>query len=105
MHLLFFLLAILFFSSFGNAQDSLLIPRGDKLLSTISGRSENLSVKLDKKSANALSQLQKQEEKIRQKLSRLDSSKAKELLANAQEKYSALKNKIENPSGLTQYSP
>ena len=87
------------------AQDSALhcLPSG--YLSAISKKSDDLNQKLDKKSDKALLQLQKQEEKIRRKLSRIDSSKAKELFSNAEEKYGALKNKIENPSALTQYIP
>jgi hypothetical protein len=66
---------------------------------------DDVSEKLDKKSEKALSQLQKQEDKIRRKLSRLDSSKAKQVFGDAESKYTELKQKLEKPSSLTQYIP
>jgi Skp family chaperone for outer membrane proteins len=50
----------------------------------VSGKLDDLSDKLDKKSEKALSQLQKQEERIRRKLSRLDSSKTKQVRSDSQ---------------------
>ena len=87
------------------AQDTALHPLPSKYLSQLSSRTEGLTQKLDKKSENAIGQLQKQEEKIRRKLSRLDSSKAKELFNDAEEKYENLKTKLENPSALKGYIP
>ena len=87
------------------AQDTALHPLPSKYLSQLSSRTEGLTRKLDKKSEKAIAQLQKQEEKIRRKLSRLDSSKAKELFNNAEEKYGTLKRKLENPSALQGYIP
>ena len=74
-------------------------------LNVVSKKAGDIDQKLDKKSEKALAQLQKQEEKLRRKLYRLDSSKATVLFVNAEAKYGELKNKIENPSQLTQYIP
>lgn len=76
-----------------------------KYFDLVSKKGEDLNQKLDQKSEKALAQLKKQQEKIKRKLSRLDSSKAKELFAGTEEKYKSLRNKIENPSALTQYIP
>ena len=74
-------------------------------LNVVSKKAGDIDQKLDKKSEKALAQLQKQEEKLRRKLFRLDSSKAKELFVNAEAKYGELENKIKNPAKLTQYIP
>jgi Skp family chaperone for outer membrane proteins len=94
-----FLILIIALSSAAvlKAQDTALHPLPSKYLSQLSSRTEDLTQKLDKKSEKAIAQLQKQEEKIRRKLSRLDSSKAKELFNNAEEKYGSLKTKLEKP--------
>ena len=100
------LVVLSFFGKITIAQrDTILSSLSSSYLSQLSSRTGDLTQKLDHKSEKALSQLQKQEEKIRRKLSRIDSSKAKELFTNAREKYGALKSKIENPSALTQYIP
>jgi hypothetical protein len=87
------------------AQDTALHSLPSKYLSQVSSRTEGLTQKLDKKSEKAIVQLQKQEEKIRRKLSRLDSSKAKKLFSDAEEKYGSLKTKLENPSAFKGYIP
>lgn len=74
-------------------------------LSQVSGKLYDLTGKLDKKSSKALSELQKEEDRIKRKLSRLDSSKAKQIFGDAESKYNELKQKIDNPSSFTQYIP
>ena len=87
------------------AQDTALHPLPSKYLSQLSSRTDDLTQKLDKKSEKAIAQLQQHEQKIRRKLSRVDSSKAKELFNDAEEKYENLKTKLENPSALKGYIP
>lgn len=87
-----------------NAQDSSRMISSE-YLGTVQLKASALTEKLDKKSAKALSDLQKQEEKIRRKLLRLDSSKAKELFDGAKAKYQELEQKLNNPSSLTPYIP
>jgi hypothetical protein len=102
--LFFFVLACLFIVSKAQRADSLSsLPAN--YLSQLSGKLNDVSDKLDKKSSKALSQLQRQEEKIRRKLSRLDSSKAKQVFSDAEAKYKELEQKLNNPSSLTQYIP
>ncbi|MBL7709152.1 MAG: hypothetical protein JNJ86_08760 [Chitinophagaceae bacterium] len=63
-----------------------------------------LSSKLDKKAAKVLAKFQKQEEKMRAKLMKIDSSAAKELFNNAAAKYKGLEEKLKN-GGAGQYIP
>src|SRR5688572_3762401 len=95
---------ILFFCLLLQAQDSTQRV-SSKYLDAVKSKASDLSEKLDKKSEKALTQLQKQEDRIKRKLARLDSSKAIEVFGDAESKYTELKQKLENPSSLTQYIP
>jgi hypothetical protein len=100
--LLFFCLCV---TSKAQTTDTVLHQLPANYLTQVSGKFDDVSEKLDKKSEKALVALQKQENKIRRKLSRLDSSKAKQVFGDAGSKYTELKQKLENPSSFTQYIP
>jgi len=87
------------------AQDTSLQQLPAAYLSKVSARVEDLKGDIDRKSQKAIAQLQKQEEKIKRKLSRIDSSKAKEVFGSAEDKYKSLQQKLENPRELTSYIP
>lgn len=64
-------------------------------LTKISGKTNNLEQKLDRRSAKALQRLQKQEEKIRRKLASTDSSKAITIFSTAKEQYAQLEQRLQ----------
>src|SRR5688500_16049006 len=101
----FLLIALVLLFASGRAQDSSGIKLPADYLSQLSSRASELEGKLDKKTDKALAQLQRSEEKIRRKLSKLDSSKAKQVFDGAQEKYAGIKQKLSNPGKLSQYMP
>jgi hypothetical protein len=88
---------LLIFSFCTAAQDSSnsLQPLSNNYFKTVSERASKLDEKLDRKSQKALEQFQKQEERIRKKLSKIDSSKAVEVFGRASEKYNSLEQKLE----------
>ncbi|MFN8288969.1 MAG: hypothetical protein U0U70_01810 [Chitinophagaceae bacterium] len=77
----------------------------DKYLTAVSSKAKTLQSRLDKKSVKALSQFKKQEDNIIRKISKIDSSKAKELAAIAKERYAQLEAKLANPGKLMNYIP
>src|SRR5690348_4297022 len=89
-------LLFIFFHSF--SQDSLfsITPVSNNYLESVSGQANKLDEKLDRKSQKTLEQFQKQEEKIKRKLARIDSSKAAYLFSNATDQYKSLGNKLNN---------
>lgn len=91
------------FPSFG--QDSSLVQLPAAYLDHVSGRVTSIEARLNKKTAKALRDLERQEQKMRRKLARLDASKAKEVFGDMQERYSNLKQTIEHPEGFTSYIP
>lgn len=104
--ILFLLLCSLAISTFG--QDTALAPNAPlpaAYLDKVSGRISSIEQKLDKHTLKALTALEKQEQKMRSKLARLDSAKAKEVFNDIQEHYSSIKQKLEHPEGLTSYIP
>jgi hypothetical protein len=87
---------LLFFFFHSYSQDSLssIQPVSNKYLESVAGRADKLDEKLDRKSQKALEQFQKQEEKIKRKLSKIDSSKAASVFNNAADKYKSLEEKL-----------
>ena len=79
--------------------------RSDKYIHAVANNSASIEAKLDKKSAKALAQLKKQEDRIIRKLSKIDSSKAKELAVTAKARYEQLEAKLKNPGKLMNYVP
>jgi hypothetical protein len=77
-----------------------------RYLEVVASNASQLERKLEGKSDKALAQLKKQEEKIRRKLARIDSSKAAQFFGNAQAKYQSLENKLNGKlSSVRQYIP
>ena len=74
-------------------------------LTTISSKTGKLERKLDKSAEKALARLQRQEEKMRNRLWKIDSLSAKNIFGNTEEKYSQLKRKLESPGKLSNYIP
>ena len=88
------------------AQDSVQITRqiSTGYIDAVAVKAKSLEEKLDKKSEKALNQLQKQEEKLRSKLEKIDSIAAKNAFAGAENKYKELAQKLKD-SKLRQYIP
>ena len=63
-------------------------------LTTIASKADHLEQKLDHRSAKALQRLQKQEEKIRRKLTKKDSLKAVAIFGNASGQYEQLDDRL-----------
>ena len=80
-------------------------PIPQRYIETVTAKAAGIEQQLDKKTAKALAGLKKQEEKIIRRLSKLDSSKAKELAATAKAKYAQLEEKLRNPGKLMNYIP
>ena len=90
------------------AQDSAVIAITQlpgKYLEQVNAKAKSLEQKLDNKSAKAVAQLQRQEEKIKHKLAKIDSLAADNIFSNATEKYKQLDEKLKAPSKLMQYIP
>jgi hypothetical protein len=96
-HHRFLLTPLLFFYFHSYSQDSLssIQPVSNNYLESIGGRADKLEEKLDRKSQKALGQFQKQEERIKRKLSRIDSSKAASLFNNAADQYKSFEQKLQ----------
>jgi hypothetical protein len=76
-----------------------------KYFEAVSKKAGTLEQQLDRKSAKALARLQKQEEKIKRKLAKIDSLAAHNVFAEAEAKYKQLEEKLKGPNTLTQYIP
>jgi hypothetical protein len=88
-------------------QDSLLISPAQitRYAEKVSGKAADLQGKLDKKSSKAIAAFRKQEEKLKRKLVRLDSAKAKQLFANADQQYQRLEQRLQQTGSLQHYIP
>jgi hypothetical protein len=95
-HLLLFL--VLSIAKQGMAQDSLssLPSISPKYLESISLKAEKIQDNLGKKSKKALAQFQKQEDKLRRKLSKIDSTKANAIFCGVSDQYKALGDRLQN---------
>jgi hypothetical protein len=83
-------------------QEATLVP--EKYIDRVASQSQKLEQALDKKSQKALAQLQKQENKIKKKLSgKIGSLAADSVLANTAEKYKELEEKLMNGKLTGQY--
>ncbi len=76
-----------------------------KYLDKVSGKANQLNEKLDKKTAKALQQWQKQEERIKRKLAKTDSLKAIAIFGNTKRQYEQLEQKLQSKTSLKQYVP
>ena len=70
-----------------------------KLLRKMQARTTDLNQRLTKQTAYCLQRMQRQEEKMRKKLSRVDSIAAKQLFSGSAEQYAAMAQKIKTDSG------
>ena len=103
--LFFILCAVCLYVLPTGAQDSVLSELPSKYFSAVTSRVDHLEQQLDQRSQKALEVFQKSEARLKRKLSKIDSLKAKELFASTEERYTSLKQKIENPDGFTEYIP
>ena len=75
--------------------------KADKLLSSVSQKTQAVEEKLDKATEKYLQKLQKQESKLREKIFKKDPTLAKQLFAGVEAKYAALQTA---PQQLSKYS-
>jgi hypothetical protein len=87
------------------AQDSSKVQLPSRYLDNISSRANQLEQKLDQKTDKVLSHMMKQEEKMKGKLMKIDSLKAKEVFGNIEEKYKNLKQRLANKLPGKKYIP
>jgi hypothetical protein len=78
------------------AQDTTLVQLPSNYLDQVSIQANHLEQKLDKRSRKALEQMKKLEERMKEKMSRGDSAKAKEIFGNAEQKYADLEQRLQN---------
>jgi len=74
-------------------------------LDNITYKASQLEQRLDNKSKKALQQLLKQENKIKRKLGRIDSLKAKEIFSHTEQQYQNILRKAKNAGNNKQYIP
>lgn len=104
------LIAWLLFAITSYAQSSQSIPDQSipflpaKYLDNISDKASTLEHQMDKHSAKALSKMQKQEERIRRKLFKIDSVKASQLFNGSQQQYERLTQEIEKKGSANYYT-
>ncbi|MCC6286664.1 MAG: apolipoprotein A1/A4/E family protein [Chitinophagaceae bacterium] len=99
------LVYLLMLTSYGllHAQDTTISPINlpEKYLSSVDKKMQSLDDQLSQQSAAYLNKLSKQEEKIRKKLAKLDSSKAAEIFGEAKKSYEQLSQKLNAIDGKT----
>jgi hypothetical protein len=88
-----------------HAQDSTVIQLPSKYLDKVSSKSNQLEQKIDDKTDKVLLQMMKQEEKMKRKLMKIDSLKAKEIFGNVEQKYQELKQRLATRLSGKQYIP
>lgn len=71
----------------------------------ISDKLSKIENRIDKRSGKVISQLQKQEKRLKKKLAKIDSIGAQKIFADAREKYDQLNQKISSTRKLSQYIP
>src|SRR5258706_8966895 len=87
------------------AQDSASIQLPSKYLNQISSKATELEQKLDDKTDKILVRMMKQEQKMKQKLMKIDSVKAKDVFGNVEQKYQALTQQLATKLGGKPYIP
>ena len=98
---------LLLLHSLAVCQDSVSISKiSSNYFDAISDKVGVISDNIDKKSAKALTQMQKLEAKIYRKLSKIDSLAAENIFSNSLEKYNALQQRLgDKANKLTRYIP
>ncbi len=71
----------------------------------VSAKADKLNSKLDDKTEKVLASLQKQQQRLRRKLFKVDSLAANNIFTNADNRVKELEQKLQNPQQLTQYIP
>jgi hypothetical protein len=71
-----------------------------RFLAKLQSRTANLNQQLTLQSTSYLQKMQKREERMRKKLSAVDSNAAKQLFANSQQQYTAMAQKISTDTGM-----
>lgn len=84
-------------------EDSTLVQLPAKYLDKVSSKASQLEQKLDKKADKALEGLMKQESKMKRKLAKIDSLKAKEIFGDAEQKYKELEQRLTSKLPGKQY--
>ncbi|HEY6505035.1 MAG TPA: hypothetical protein VIZ28_13750 [Chitinophagaceae bacterium] len=74
-------------------------------LDKVSSKANQLEQKLDMQTDKAVQQIMKQEAKMKRKLAKIDSLKAKEVFGNAEQKYKDLQEKLQSKLAGKQYIP
>ncbi len=74
-------------------------------LANLSDRISDISRKLDRHSESAIRDLQMREQKIYDKLFRIDSLRSRNMLSDAHARYSHFRDKLQSPGTLKQYIP
>jgi hypothetical protein len=90
------------------AQDSTgqsLLQIPSQYLESISSKSEKIEEKLDAKTKKALWQFRKQQNKLKRKLYKIDSSAANSIFNTAELKFSNLEKSFQQPQKSSQYIP
>jgi hypothetical protein len=77
----------------------------ERMLEAVIKKTTSLDDKLNKNLERSLKKLKKQEEKIQRKLALTDSLKAKQVFAEAKEKYAALDQKLNSTESFSGYIP
>jgi hypothetical protein len=96
-------LTLAIFVLLSKAQDSL--PKlPTNYIEKVTSKAGTLEQKLDKKTDKVLDQMMKQEEKMKNKLAKIDSSKAQEVFGDVQQKYRDIKERLTKLPGK-QYIP
>lgn len=99
-----FLLICLFGSCSGWSQDTTgTVPTN--YINAIEKRTDELTKKVDQKTARYLSKFKKREEKLLRKLARKDSTKAAQLLMTSKQKYQQLEKTLKGEKRLQEYIP
>lgn len=71
----------------------------------VSEKADKLNSKLDNKTEKVLASLQKQQQRLKRKLYKIDSLAANNIFTNADNRVKELEQKLQNPQQLTQYIP
>jgi hypothetical protein len=87
------------------AEDSTGVRIPSNYLGQVSDQAHRLEQKLDRQSAKTLQQSKKQEARMKKKLARIDSVKAKELFGDIDQKYKDLEQRLSRPGAAKQYIP
>ena len=99
----FFLLNLGFLYAQQNPDSIIQLP--EKYIETVSKKFSYLEQRLDHSSDKAVKRMMKLEERMKKKLSKIDSIKANEIFGNAKQKYQSLQQQIKNKVTLKQYIP